>query len=596
MATARTYGLGRRCARSSFVSSQEKQRSQAFGGFKYRSKTRMPEGLESGRPLETSTARRRSKHETRATQIRCIVQHLPSIHPQAFRTNSHSGGGGGCQYGTSHWPMRLVHASPPSRWQPSDIACCNASGNINRVPRSRHLVAASAQYRWIRSSCRRRHYPSHCSHHQSLTPAQKTMGNPPLGIQPNSGHQKRRHPSPPRWGYSTPPSAECTPTVHSPSFRLSMHDPPEQLQRNHNPTPGEFKVSLEIQPRPSEPFLSVPSPPPSARKRAGSFPPPTSFKRTDTHEFPPPSAAPTLQLTTPPFHLQDQPANLRLTLTTTIHLHPPATVSNYRHLHLFRLPHFHLSLYLQHNSRPSSSLTPFGQLLSRASLWQQLGLSPSLSIYPDTGEIRLTLLRSIPGEVEEVLKTNLSSAGMEKIIMNWEFEGRGALSGCRALVDVALRSFWGDKVAALAPVLGRPGLWGECERRVKYVEVVAGVLEKFGPAGGHGESVEALLWRTVLKGVKSEKMKGVQPDGDEEWGEPEEMLDLDSEQELLFDAEDELLYDNSEDELLLESGAEEEDDLISDGEDDFWTALEADEEDGTEWRALEDISGDEMLL
>jgi hypothetical protein len=188
----------------------------------------------------------------------------------------------------------------------------------------------------------------------------------------------------------------------------------------------------------------------------------------------------------------------------------------------------------------------------------------------------------VPGNVEKVLADTLPSAGVERVELRVEMEGGIG----RGLLDVALRSFWGDKMARLVPTLGRVGLVQELEKRVEYVNVVAGIMERFRPEGMREGEVKRKLWSMLLRRVKAtEPMMGLE----EGTGEEEH-------REMLFDvfSEDDMLWDDSEDELLFDDEEERAQDIISDGEDEVWAALEAGQEPA--WTALEteDISEDEI--
>ncbi|KAF8545138.1 hypothetical protein BDD12DRAFT_267739 [Trichophaea hybrida] len=242
-------------------------------------------------------------------------------------------------------------------------------------------------------------------------------------------------------------------------------------------------------------------------------------------------------------------------------------------------------------------------------MWTKLDFSTSLSIFPE--EIQITLLRCTRSSVESLLPSLLPTARIPEIKLDFSFEGGGKVRvGMLApLVDVAVRSFWGDKVSRMAPFLGRVGFARECEERREYVEVVAGVLEKFRPVGGE---VKALVWRVVLRNLVTrgglegldlkavEKEMGEEFDPKEEVGEVE-MLDFEPELkrdewesegfgECGFSDHDMLLGDDEDRECADEDFCDEwssDERLISsdDGEDELWAALETGNDEI--WEALE---------
>jgi len=205
--------------------------------------------------------------------------------------------------------------------------------------------------------------------------------------------------------------------------------------------------------------------------------------------------------------------------------------------------------------------------------------------------------------------------------MEFAFEGRGKVSvGMLApLADVAVRSFWGDKVARLAPFMGRVGFLRECEARREYVGIVAGVLEGFRPEGGEGRgNVKAQLWRAVLKNlVTRDNLEGLdlaavagemkeEFDPTKEGIEDVEMLDFEALPERKDEWESEGFggYGDSDDDTLLWDDEDREhvdvnfcdewssdDGLISsDGEYELWAAPETGDDEI--WEALEKTKED----
>ncbi|KAF8242247.1 hypothetical protein K440DRAFT_617785 [Wilcoxina mikolae CBS 423.85] len=341
-------------------------------------------------------------------------------------------------------------------------------------------------------------------------------------------------------------------------------------------------------------------------------PPPVSPPPTDST----PRQAPTnLLLTPPPLRLRDRNNKLNLIFNTCIHLTTPLS-ENWRTLLLLHTHSFHLTITLTYNRHPISGNSLLGEsfahLLSTLPMWAQLDFSTSLSIFAE--KIQITLLRSTSASVEFLLPSLLPTARIPEIKLDFAFEGRGKVRvGMLApLVDVAVRSFWGDKVARMAPFLGRVGFARECEERREYVEVVSGVLGKFLPVGGE---VKALVWRVVLKNLVTRgslegvDLEGVEKEMGEEFDPKEgvgevEMLDFEVEMkrdewesegfgECGFSNDDMLLGDDEDRECADDDFCDEwssDEGLISsdDGEDELWAALETGDDEI--WEALEKTS------
>lgn len=223
-------------------------------------------------------------------------------------------------------------------------------------------------------------------------------------------------------------------------------------------------------------------------------------------------------------------------------------------------------------------------------MWQQLDLSPALSIRAE--EIHISLSRRSGSSVETTLLPGLlPCAHLTRIALAFEFCGVDDLDkGLEALVplvDVALRSFWGDKIAKLAPILGKVGFLRGLEDREGYVRLVAGALERFCPE--EQEEVEGRVWRVVLENLRDgEALEGLdsrvhRAEAPDYGGSSDGFLlggaEYDSGDECLFgddyddDYDREILWDDWDDGpefpgLLMDN--------LSDGGDELWESLDND--------------------
>lgn len=120
-------------------------------------------------------------------------------------------------------------------------------------------------------------------------------------------------------------------------------------------------------------------------------------------------------------------------------------------------------------------------------MWVQLQFTPALSI-PSATTVHIALART--SHTEAMLPTMLPGdvAGVAHVNMRFEFGAVGERSSMppaavelMALTDTAVRSFWSDKVATVAPMVGRPGRLAAIESRAPVVEMIAEVLNRRGP-------------------------------------------------------------------------------------------------------------------
>ena len=174
-------------------------------------------------------------------------------------------------------------------------------------------------------------------------------------------------------------------------------------------------------------------------------------------------------------------------------------------------------------------------------MFSQLGLTPQLSFSPDGAKIHLK--RKIGSTIESlVLPRVMPCAQLMRIAL--EFHVNGELEDVRALVplvDVALRSFWADKVAALAPTLGRVDFLNGVEERAGYVPLITDVLAPF--CGGR-QACEAQVWRVMLENLKGGRALEV-------FGVDVDIKGAQNEAEAKSDAEPLMDADKNEDECRL---------------------------------------------
>ncbi|KAI5784598.1 hypothetical protein EDC01DRAFT_750627 [Geopyxis carbonaria] len=237
----------------------------------------------------------------------------------------------------------------------------------------------------------------------------------------------------------------------------------------------------------------------------------------------------TIILECPPFNVRDRPNSLKLCFNCTIHLVVPEThVADELWRSLTFLPSLGLALSLKlvHNDIALDSTSPvlqsWARSIAEATMWKELKLITALSIYPPS-RIEIGLIRSTACETH--LPTILSIGRVEKITMDFEFADNGkkklTVERMMPLTDLAVQSFWLDKMSIHTPALGRPGWTTVCDERIEFVSVIAGILssrrkrpDKESESNQDfteeieeklEKSIEAKIWQVVLKHMRTPK-------------------------------------------------------------------------------------------
>ncbi len=146
------------------------------------------------------------------------------------------------------------------------------------------------------------------------------------------------------------------------------------------------------------------------------------------------------------------------------------------------------------------------------------------------------------------------------------------------LTDIAVRSFWSDKVSKYAPLVGTPGVLDGLDKRREYADILVDILRRRKPEAEsslHGQeeeiNVKERLWRIMIANIKkSGPLKTMQSPGDVGLNEEIQTQEIEALVEPDAGEEDEALFRDAEDDefegLRFSSGDEDGDAWFSDGE------------------------------
>ncbi|KAL7274987.1 hypothetical protein RUND412_002081 [Rhizina undulata] len=270
-------------------------------------------------------------------------------------------------------------------------------------------------------------------------------------------------------------------------------------------------------------------------------------------------ASTALRLNCPVFHLEDKENNLCLDFTAGMRMVLPdeSWIARWQELTVIRGPGLCLRVNLLWNGERILNeriVEKFGRIISKAEMWEQLLFSTTLelpncsnceepedsiivhltrSMAPDTEETSKCHSEQAAsvGAVELLLPSLVPSASLVHIYLSFSFSFSTQeeiyfpkLAQLLPLTELALKSFWCEKVSQIAPVVGAVGYLHELAKRENLVGTIADSFERVRGRTSNlalkniieelaendtgkrtGIGIETRVWRTMLERLKDNK-------------------------------------------------------------------------------------------